>query len=133
MSDFRKQMDSELKAVVIPALREPPFKGSFPHFRRLGEKGVDLLTFQFDRQGGGFVVEIAHCGLGGFTTSWGKHITASELTAWDLHPQNRQRIKPRDGGGTDSWFRFDQGDVGLAAASFLRELPRAEAWWASRD
>lgn len=60
-------MDDALKAVVVPALRLRGFMGTFPHFRRIGECGIDLLTFQFDKWGGGFVVEIAYCAGHGFT------------------------------------------------------------------
>lgn len=90
---------------------------------------MDLLTFQFDKHGGGFVVEIARCGDDGFTTHWGQHIPASKMKAWDLHPNDRHRIKPREGSGTDAWFRYDQGGYIAAATDFLKQLPRAEEWW----
>ena len=59
MSDLRLQMDAALKATLIPLLRDRGFKGSLPHFRRIGKSGIDLFTVQFDRNGGGFVVEVA--------------------------------------------------------------------------
>ncbi|OYU41701.1 MAG: hypothetical protein CFE44_28275 [Burkholderiales bacterium PBB4] len=99
-------MDAALKAIVVPVLRERGFTGSFPHFRRIAA-AVDLVTFQFDRNGGGFVIETAVAKKEGFTTHWGKHIPASKLTAWDLNPNERKRLKPREGAGTDAWFRFD--------------------------
>jgi hypothetical protein len=102
----REEMDAALKKIVIPALRERGFTGSFPHFRRIKEE-VDLLTFQFDRNGGGFVIETAKGKKEGFTTHWGKHIPAAKLTAWDLHPDQRKRLKPGADGSTDSWFRYD--------------------------
>lgn len=91
--------------------------------------GIDLLTFQFDRNGGGFVIEIARAAVGGITTHWGKEIPASKVTAWDLHPDDRHRIKPEDGAGTDAWFRFDNGNVEKAAQQVVAKLPHAEAWW----
>jgi len=105
----REQMDAALKKLVVPVLRERGFSGSFPHFRRIKEE-VDLLTFQFDRNGGGFVIEAAKGKKEGFTTHWGKHIPAAKLTAWDLHPNDRKRLKPGPTGGTDSWFRYDASD-----------------------
>src|SRR5258708_20299065 len=95
MNDLRQTMDNELKSSVLPVLRSHLFCGSFPHFRRLGECGVDSLTFQFDKWGGGFVVEIARCGVDGFTTHWKEHIPAAKVKAWDLHPKDRHRIQPR--------------------------------------
>ncbi|MEY8738422.1 DUF4304 domain-containing protein [Bacillales bacterium AN1005] len=55
----RKKMDNALKQVVIPTLREQGFKGSLPHFRRINENNIDLITFQFNKWGGSFIVELA--------------------------------------------------------------------------
>jgi hypothetical protein len=57
----RKKMIKHLSEIVIPVLREKGFKGSFPHFRRITNDRINLLTFQFDRYGGGFVIEITNC------------------------------------------------------------------------
>ncbi len=70
-SSSRSEMQQSLKERVIPVLREKGFKGYFPHFRRIVGGQVHLLTFQFDKWGGGFVIEIAHCAAEGFTNSWG--------------------------------------------------------------
>jgi hypothetical protein len=129
MKKIREEMEAELKGAVVPALRLSGFKGSLPHFRRPSPKAIDLLTFQFDRLGGGFVIEISQCSLDGFTTHWGKHIPGSKISAWDLHPDQRHRIQPRNGGGTDAWFRFDTGQVKQVAQQVLDALPRAESWW----
>lgn len=129
MIDLRSRMESALKVSVVPLLRDKGFMGSFPHFRRAGELGVDLLTFQFDRNGGGFVIEITRAVAGSFTTHWGKEIPANKVTAWDLHPDKRKRIKPAEGAGTDTWFRFDNGNVEQAAQQVVAKLPLAEAWW----
>jgi len=53
---LREAVEKELKAIVVTALRASGFKGSFPHFRRPLPERIDLLTFQFDRHGGGFVL-----------------------------------------------------------------------------
>lgn len=44
-------MDTALKQIVIPILREQGFKGSLPHFRRVNENKIALITFQFNRWG----------------------------------------------------------------------------------
>jgi hypothetical protein len=125
-------MDEALKAHFVPALRERGFKGSLPHFRRVRSGRVDLLTIQFDKNGGGFVLEISHCGGEGVTTPWGKHVPASQVTAWDLHPNQRLRLKLQDGSGTDSWFRFDNGEYHEVAAQVLSRLGEADDYWRSR-
>jgi Domain of unknown function (DUF4304) len=107
MSEAQDQMKKALKNVVVPRLRERAFVGSFPHFRRRLLNRIDLLTFQFDRHGGGFVIEISQSPLEGITTHWGKEIPPEKVTAWDLPPKQRARLKPQKGSGTDSWFRYD--------------------------
>jgi hypothetical protein len=130
LGELRLRMNAELKTTVLPVLRSHFFKGSFPHFRRMREGVVDLLTFQFNKYGGGFVVEIAQCGAEGFTTSWGKHIPANKVSAWDLNI--RQHIGPDKIDVTDPWYRFDLDGVKVAAAQLLDEFPRAEKWWRNR-
>jgi hypothetical protein len=129
MNDRREEMDAELKSTIVPVLRQSGFKGSFPHFRRPSQTAIDLLTFQFDRNGGGFVIEIAQCTSDGVTTPWGQHISGTKVRALDLHPDRRYRIQPRAGGGVDAWFRFDMDQVTYAAQQALKALPRAESWW----
>jgi hypothetical protein len=73
------------------------------------------LTFQFDRHGGGFVVEMGSCGADGITLHWGKQVPPSKVTALDLNPSNRSRLKPPETPGTDYWFRFDAGDYDAVA------------------
>lgn len=74
----RQHMDDALKKYLVPALRERGFKGSHPHFRRLLKDRIDLSTVQFDKNGGGFVVEISRCEVEGVTTHWGKHVPAKK-------------------------------------------------------
>jgi hypothetical protein len=128
----RRAMDAAIKEVVIPVLREAGFTGSLPHLRRASARGMDLLTFQFDKHGGGFVIEVSCCAPEGITTHWGKHIPAKEATAWDIHPHRRHRIQPRPGGGRDSWFRFEHDMPGAVASSVVVSLPEAERWWESQ-
>ena len=105
---------------------------------------MDLLTFQFSRSGGKFVVELSQCGPDGYTTRWGEHIAPGEVTAH--HLDRRQRL----GGGLgfrppDHWYVYDfenydppmassaaqlEEDCRVAAAGVLKDYDRqAEAWW----
>jgi Domain of unknown function (DUF4304) len=97
MPATREAMERELKATAVARLHTAGFKGSFPHFRRVTAKAIDLLTFQFDRHGGGLVIEIAQSPLEGITTHWRRAIPANKVRAWDLHPDQRRRIQPREG------------------------------------
>ena len=124
----RDAMLAELKRTVLPHLRSAGFKGSFPHFRRSGPNGVDLVTFQFDRRGGGFVIELARGSISGVTTHWGQHIPPEKMKAWDIHPDHRHRLQSYPGGGTDSWFRFDTEPVATIAKDVLTKLRENGVW-----
>src|SRR5258705_4276725 len=102
-------MVKNLSEIVIPVLRQKGFKGSFPHFRRLTTDRINLLTFQFDRSGGGFVIEITNCQRNGYTTSWGTKIEPNKLTAHDLSSRKRiQSNMDTTSSLTDDWFRYDR-------------------------
>ena len=103
------KMISSLKKLFVPALRERGFKGTFPHFRRLRSERIDLLTVQFDRQGGGFIIEISSCPPEGTTTAWGEHIPPKRVRAWDMHPNVRPRLGSPAPEMDGHWFRFDDG------------------------
>ena len=136
MSQERERMIEALQQIVTPKLRDSGFKGSFPHFRRVSSQQIDLLTFQFDKYGGGFVIEMAKCPPAGFTTYWGKHIPPNKVQAWDMHPDQRPRLQPGKGGSTADWFRFDRDPSDRhksifteTAESVLPFLDAAETWW----
>ena len=127
MSD-REAMISELKRVVQPHLRSIGFSGSFPHFRKIGLTTIELVTFQFDRNGGGFVIEIARAPVSGITTSWGAHIPANKTKAWDVHGNFRKRIQPKSGGSTNSWFRFDLAALAKVATQAFSRISEPDLW-----
>jgi len=130
MGNSKADMERELKAGVIPWLRAKGFTGSFPHLRRTGQIATDLLTFQFDRNGGGYLIEIARCPPEGIVTSWGKAIPARGVKAWDVHPSRRKRIKADSTSslGTDGWFRFDVQQPKELAALTLQKLSDETLW-----
>ena len=99
-------MKKALEENVISSLRKSGFTGSFPHFRRIQDQKTDLITFQFDKYSGGFVIEVAQHKGTEYKTYWGKIIELKKLTAWDLN--ERRRIQADDGsGGAENWFRYD--------------------------
>ncbi len=48
-----------IKSIILPELRKIGFKGSYPHFRRENAEGYDLLSFQFNKYGGSFLMEMS--------------------------------------------------------------------------
>jgi hypothetical protein len=122
-------MIAALKKIVIPHLKDRKFAGKFPHFRRISGSRIDLLTFQFDRHGGGFIFEISQCVSSGFITRRGEHLPPDKVRAWDLHPDCRRRFQPEDGPGTESWFRYEHGDFDGVARTVMPFIDGAEEWW----
>ena len=126
-----KAMRQSLQRRVVPALRQRGFTGSLPHFRRITPLKTDLMTFQFDRYGGGFVIEVAEAPPGSLTKSWGKVIAPSRLCALNINPPARRRLRPGSGHAIASWFRYDDGtSIEAVADAVLRHLPQVDAWFA---
>jgi hypothetical protein len=128
----KDKMVVALKRVFVPALKDRSFKGSFPHFRRIASDRIDLLTFQFDRHGGGFIIEISRCDPAGATTHWGALVAPKKVTAWDLPPNQRHRLGSTALDVDGHWFRFDSGisceEIAIASVQYLTE---ADRWWAT--
>jgi len=130
----RKMMDNALKKVLIPIIRKQEFKGSLPHFRRKNEKNIDLITFQFNRWGGSFVVEVATCPIEGVTMYWGEHIPSNKVTAHHLNNRFRLGAKPKDEDGV--WFDFENAkteeEFEKIASSVLALLNTSDRLWISK-
>lgn len=124
-------MDNAIKEITIPFLREQGFKGSFPHFRRIKEDRINLLTFQFSLSSAKFVVEISNCSINGILTSWGKEIKPANCTAHDMDRRHRiGSIK----NNTDYWFDFSKESIFLntykkRAKEIIKLWHEAEKWW----
>ena len=136
MSAERDKMIKSLKEIFVPELRNMNFKGSFPHFRKTENGKTNLLSFQFDRNGGGFVIEIANWNKSEFKTHWGKVIPLNKLTSFDLHPDQRPRIYPNsltEQSGTDSWFRYgkpiNDGIYKRLAQKAVERITIMEQYW----
>jgi len=119
MSSPHELMVAELQSTVVSKLRAQGFKGSYPHFRRFVGNRVDLLTFQHDKWGRGFVLEIARATAEGVTRHWGEVISANKITAHDLHPSERKRIKPREGPGQIHGFDTIRDNLEHAPRRYL--------------
>ena len=137
MSKERDEMINSLKEIVVPKLIALNFKGSFPHFRRTIEEKTNLITFQFDRNGGGFVIELANYEGLQFKNVFGKILPVTKMNAH--HLDNRQRIYPNvieEENGTDSWFRYDQkkffsfgNPYNKLSKKVLDRIPFMEEYW----
>jgi hypothetical protein len=117
----REKIHAALNEHVVTVLRGIGFKGSLPHFRRNTGQQIDLISFQFDKHGGGFVVEVAVSPTEGVTMPWGEQIPPGKVLATHLYPGNRIRLGAVLEG--DSWFRYDnRGSCTTRFADTAREV-----------
>ncbi|MFS0883143.1 DUF4304 domain-containing protein [Metabacillus niabensis] len=130
-SNDRINMNNSLKKIVVPHLREHGFKGSFPHFRRKNEDNIDLITFQFNRYGGSFVVELATCPKEGVTMSWGEEVPPNKVTAHDV--DDRYRLTEDIKESSETWFNYENAkneeDFDLVASRVLSLLHVSDRNW----
>jgi hypothetical protein len=133
----RNQMIKNLNEIVVPTLRQLNFKGSFPHFRRITSDRINLLTFQFDRNGGGFVIELANCDTIVYEAAFGRPTPTNKLTAHDFYKRKRiQSNMKTPNNSTDDWFRYDKkylfgfGDIfKKVCKDVLSKIEVAEDYW----
>ena len=129
----REKMQRALRNRVIPILRRQGFKGSFPHFRRANEQNIDLLTFQFNRWGGSFVVELASCPPEGMTMSWGEKIPPNKVNAH--HVNERYRLGANSFEAEGIWFDYETAssveDYDEIAGKVLQHLKSSDSTWIS--
>jgi hypothetical protein len=132
-SEQRKKMELAIKDIIVPVLREQGFKGSFPHFRRKNENNIDLVTFQFNRWGGSFAVELAICPLEGVIMHWGEEIPPNKVTAHDINKRLRLGAKFEEEDGI--WFNFEdsktQENFEQVASDALGLLNTSDSNWIS--
>ena len=127
----RSEMDKAIKEIVVPFLRSENFKGSYPHFHRLHNDQLNLLTFQFSLYSPKFVVEITNCSPEGYVSFAGKRYKPSECRV-NLFG-NRLRIGSIKH-NTDYWYDFDKISVfgniyKKKAIEIIANWNEAELWW----
>lgn len=128
--DNRNKMISCIKEIIVPKLREWEFKGSYPHFRRANDEGFDLLSFQFNRYGGSFLIELSvaypmrakyrNCYFVG-NESLEKEI--KKINTGNTFARYRVRNKK------DEWFRYEMKNKEKVAEKALSKLSPAIKWF----
>lgn len=105
VKEDRGKMMHALKTIVFPYLRSIGFRGSFPHFHRINEteRSVDVVTFQFNRYGGSFVIEVA-CGPAEGLRYKKRFVPPRKMTTWDFAQRTRLGSNRELFG--DHWFEF---------------------------
>lgn len=141
----RKAMLRVLQRTLVPKLRSLGFTGSLPHFRRQQDSGSDFLSIQFDKYGGGFVVELGRLRGTEFEQALEERPFA-DLNCWWLPSDQRVRLGHRPSLWRAEWLRYDKAGpwwrAGFgrdpewlqqerAAENLLTLLPQAEEWFRS--
>jgi hypothetical protein len=139
MSERRRAMDSALKEISVSLLRRRGFKGAYPHLYREVQNHIDLLMFQFRRDGSSFIVEIAYADPERKNVAFRPETPVGKLQV----PSTRERYRLGAGGRSDvdgEWLRLDHGLLTTRARHFKRlalrvnemVLDEAERWWQAK-
>ena len=122
----KSRMLLSLNEITIPALRQLNFKGSLPHFRRMKDGQLNLLSFQFSQFGSNFDVEIANCSPNGIITAT-RAIEPNKCNAFMVGFGKRERIGS---------FFYETDDLGGIVFNEIAKnvnltIVEAETWWKS--
>jgi len=93
---------------VLPALRDAGFAGTHPHYRRVAPDGrrMDLVSFQTDKWGGGFLIEVATCPARDIRDWAGHRVSPRKVTAQHI----RERTRLPKSVTRRPWYRYDDSD-----------------------
>lgn len=99
-----QKMRAALKKLVIPNLLEKGFEGKYPHYKKIYDDRIELLSFDTNKYGNSFTVEVSTVFLpsskrnNNFCDS--KNKDYDNATVWDTN--YRYRLK----GMFDGWFYY---------------------------
>lgn len=132
-------MRKALRKHLLPALVAAGFSGRTNHFMRLLPAAQDLLSIQYWKYGGSFVLEFGRRERGPLHTSWGPVVPEDELQVAYLPVGDRARLQdrnaPRDdvfGGFSFAGFEEDTARYEALGARVAGCLPQVEAWLSTR-
>jgi len=138
MTERRRDIDTQLKKLTVPLLRQRGFKGSYPHFYRDIDGHVDLVMFQFRSDGSSFVVEISYADPDRRNVYFRPETPVDRLQV--SATSKRRRLGKSATGEVDSeWLKLDHGLRTTQARHFSKLalrvndllLREAEPWWAA--
>lgn len=97
----REMMKKYLLLNVVAPLLEKGFAGQFPHYRRISRDWVELVTFQRNKYGGSFTVEVSAVFPNYKDTNCAaESLDVNTVTVWETN--RRYRLK----GMYDRWFYY---------------------------
>ena len=120
MAIARAEMDAALKARFVPELRNAGFSGSYPHFRRVGQKYIEIIGIQFSQWGAQFYVELGLGSKSGELIMDGILVPPNKLKHY--HAGKRQRVGALP-------FDYASASVESVAASATATLDQIDKWF----
>jgi hypothetical protein len=125
---------------LVPALVAAGFVGKSIHFMRLRDDSQDLLSIQYWKYGGSFILEFGRRDRGPLHTAWGPVIPEESLEVAYLPVGDRARLQERDAPPDDTFAGFSFADFGEDVAKYERlalrvasDLPQVDAWLSRRE
>lgn len=128
-------MRKALKKVLLPELKLNGFVGTTSSFQRLSPENLDLLSIQYRKYGGQFILEFARRERGAFSTSWGEIVPEEKIGVAHVSPLRRARLQRTHeesgevfGGFKFSGFGEDLAKYNALASQVASLLPQVNAW-----
>lgn len=98
----RQIMLNALKEYTFPVLVEQGFTGKYPHFRRKLDNCIELISFQTNKWGGSFTIEVSAIFPESEQKNYTLHDGATEETFGVEATNHRYRLP----GTFDGWFYY---------------------------
>lgn len=125
---------------LIPALAAAGFVGKSSNFMRLRDDAQDLLSIQYWKYGGSFILEFGRRDRGPLQTTWGPIIPEESLEVAYLPVGDRARLQARDASLEDTFAGFNFAEFGEDIAKYehlalrvVSYLPQVDAWLSRRE
>lgn len=119
----KELMLSYLKKLVIEPLKDKGYTGKYPHFRKVTDNSIQLISFQTNKQGGSFTVEVSSI----FPKRKNKNFSSKEMNdaEWDYKAESSLNVwctnqRYRLEGMYDGWFYY--GDLYVKRSIFWGKI-----------
>jgi hypothetical protein len=122
-----------MKRTLVPILESEGFQGTFPEFQRVDCGSLQLLSIQFDKNGGGFFMEFCNHPPGDLETSWGEIVPERNITVAHTPVESRARLQQTGNRNSlaEDWFRYENlstDEVERLAKHVAELLPQISDW-----
>lgn len=128
-------MRKALRAHLIPTLSKCGFAGGASHCMRFRDGTQDLLSLQYWKYGGSFILEFGGRSRGPLRTSWGEVIAEDKLDVAYLAVTDRARLQDRLAPEEDTFAGFafagfgdDMNKYHALARRVAGLIPQVDAW-----